>query len=1325
MSAQPQTDAIQTSGGAYVEGSVTAQTFIGRDQYVGYTFEQVQALIAEIRRPDQPKTWDGREPYVGLEAFQESDANLFFGREKLVDDLVEQVRQSRFICITGPSGSGKSSLARAGLIHALKRGAISGSDKWLYETLTPRNHPLEQLATAMSAIALRADMSAKAGDFIREKATTDPDALSDLADVLARGSPEQRVVLLIDQFEEVFTQTKDENERRAFLTQITGAPRKEGGRVTVVIAMRSDFVSQSATYPSLRISLSGQFQLVGAMEPEELARAIALPALEVGAQIEPKLVSQLITDMKGEPGALPLMQFTLKDLFDSQPRRRGEAVELTLADYLKRGGIQQALERHADTAFKQLNEPGQQDIARHIFSQLIEVGHGTVDTRRTATFEELVPAGVDPVSVETVVQVLSAARLITTDTRKSLSSDGSEARTVTLAHETLIEAWPWLKRLVNEGRAAIALQNEISEDAAEWDKHRRDTSYLYVGARLQTAQEQLAANKIKLNALAQEFVDAGIGEQQAREHAEAERRREKEETLRREAEQARLLAAQQEQIAEEQRKRADVQERMRKRLFRLLIGLATLFVVAVIAAAIAYVQYRNSKARQLAAQAITLSAFEPDTALLLAVEALNTQVTPLREVYNSLQHTTQCCASQLAAFLRGHDDRVWSVAFNHDENKPVLASASDDGTVILWDVNARVLITQMAAPKKGVNLHALAFSPDDKLLATPGSGDTGIVLWDVNSRQVLTSLVGHSGSVFGAAFNRDGTRLASGGADGRVLVWDISNIHAARLITSQLQIPGASRTWVWNVAFSPDGKTLASAGQNGSLQLWDYASTSTSISSTQVMTGIVNAVAVAFSPDSRLLATGHTGGNVRLWDLQPWTENHSKPTMILTQTVHDRTVWGLAFSRDGRLATGSETGRVHFWKVDTSAGVQSVKLRAISSYLDGHARGIFRIAFNASGTQLAAGSLDGLVSLWNVSVGDVLIGHRDEILSLHVSPDGQTLSSISRDGQLIAWDVASRTISNSFTLTSTVSRAVFSPDGRLLATDAQDRALMLWRAADGKLIQSLSAHSDTIRSLAFSHDGKRLASGSSNGEIMLWDVGDIDNLRSVGKPILAFVGKGRVTSLAFSPDGSLLAAGGCGSPIVRERGDCGRGEFHLYRMSDPSRAGEARPGPSGYVTSLAFSRDGKCLAVGSDDNKIDLQDLGGCVRRGRLLTLHTDTITTLQFTSDGQGLVSGSEDADVLLWSLVSGQPSGQPFGEHNGPVTAVALNADSTLLFSAGRDNNNSGDRTIVLHDLTFANMQERACRIANRNLTPDEWGQYVGTGLLEPYHKSCPNLP
>ena len=539
----------------------------GGDIYKGFTAEQVSVLLTQIATGYQPKPFDGRCPYKGLDVFQEEDAGVFFGRERLVEDLVHRVKECRTVFITGPSGSGKSSLVRAGLIHQLRQGAIADlhSEDWSYATMNPGRAPLEGLAVVFSRLK-----SPELGDYFRQN-VDQVGVLNTCAESALTDRKDQRLVLFLDQFEEVFTQVGKEAERTAFFNLLTQAAAVENGRVAILFAMRSDFVSICATYPQLNALLNQQFVQIGAMEPAELVSAIARPALRVGLRIDPDLVAQIISDMKGEPGALPLMQFALKDLFDAQQAKGGVSA-LTREAYLERGGIDKALQRHADDSFARL-DIAEQDVARSIFGSLIEIGSGTVDTRRTSFLDELIPADAQAGEVKTIIQKLADARLITTDEQAGKD-------TVTISHEKLIDAWPWLKKLVNENRDVIALQNQIAKDAKEWDEHQRDASYLYTGARLGNAQEKLQVRKLILNELAQIYIHGGI-------ELEDAKLREKERRQQKELEDARKLAA----TAQAQ---ARAERRARQITVAMLVMLASLLIL------VGYQPVRNGILRQQA-----------------------------------------------------------------------------------------------------------------------------------------------------------------------------------------------------------------------------------------------------------------------------------------------------------------------------------------------------------------------------------------------------------------------------------------------------------------------------------------------------------------------------------------------------------------------------------------------------------------------------------------------------------------------------------------------------------------------------------------------------
>jgi WD40 repeat protein len=1230
----------------------------------GYTYEQAVALVEQIRRAGQPEVWDGRAPYVGLAAFQEQDAALFFGRERLIAALVEQLRTSPSLAVFGPSGSGKSSVVRAGLIVALRRGALTGSDKWLVATMMPGNDPIGQLATALSAMALKAGLSPAIGDDLRASGSSDATALAHLAELLTQDAPDRRVVVFVDQFEESFTLTRSDERRQAFFDLLTTAAA-EGSRVKVIVAARSDFLSQCAAYPELRRMINAQFRLIGAMAPEEMARAIVLPALEVGASVEPELVAAVVNETKGDPGMLPLLQFALKDLFDALAPKPGQQVTLTLDAYLGRGGMRQVLERRANEVFDALT-PEQQGIARRVFAGLIEVGKGTVDTRRTARIAELVPEGASQAEVLGVVQALSAGRLLTTMADQEEPSAGARG-TVTLVHERLIDAWPWLRKLVDENRQAIERQNEIGDDATAWDTNKRETSYLYAGARLQVVLDEVRDKHLVLSELSKAFLDAGVAEQ-ARQDEEAQREQ-----------QEKLAAA--ERLAEEQRARADEQakarQRLRKRALALVVALV-LAVGAVVAAVVFASQARQSEStaqiergraesnaataqaaqgiavaearrakeqaaiansRALAAQALSLRNEALDLSLLLGAEAVSATKSisrlPSYEARSVLLSTLQY-SPRILQFSHAHAGSVDSVAFSPDGK--TLASGSFDNTIVLWDVS------QPAAPKpigdplkaQATSVLSVAFSPDGKTLAS-SSLDNTIVLWDVSQpaapRPIGDPLKAHTDDVSSVAFSPDGKTLASGSLDANVILWDVSQPAAPKRIGDPLE--GHTNS-VYSVAFSPNGKTLASGSNDNTIILWDVSQPAAPRPIGDPLKAHANRVrSVAFSPDGKTLASGSWDKNIILWNVG---DAHAPTPLSDPLSGHNSDVKSVTFSPDGRTFASSDDNTIILWDVSNPRAA-----KPIGEPLTTHANRVWSMAFSPDGKTLASGGANDTIILWDVSdvrapnpLGSTVKSHADTVLSVAFSPDERTLASavcvkieqgICAQGQIILWDL----------------RDIHSPK---------------------PLGEPLKTHIAPVWSVVFSPDGKTLASGSDDDTIILWDVSDPGAPEPLGDPLQAHYPD--VNSVAFSPDGKTLASGGADNTIL------------LWDVGDaraPKALGEPLRGHAGTVWSVTFSPDGHTLASGGWDGTIILYDVSG----------------------------------------MRAPKPIGEPLKAHTSPVR-VAYSPDGRTLASG------SDDSTVVLWDVDPVSWTRRACHIAGRNMTRAEWPLYMGD---QPYRKTCDEWP
>jgi tetratricopeptide (TPR) repeat protein/energy-coupling factor transporter ATP-binding protein EcfA2 len=545
--------------------------------------------------------FEGECPYRGLEVFEEKHARFFFGREAQVDWLLshrlapmaESSHARRFLAILGPSGSGKSSLALAGLIPALKAGKAEGSAGWPIVVFRPGSNPLESLTIELSRAGL-AESSAKAiQDLI--SALAENRTTLHLTARLALKAPAARLVVLADQFEEIFTLCNDEALRHALIENLLHTATVVGGPVVVLLTMRVDFLGKCAAEPDLAAALSDGQELVGPMSKDELRLAIERPADLAGCTLEPGLTDLLLQDVQGQVGALPLLEYTLLELWRERLGNR-----LTIAAYNGMGKVQGALEHRADAVLEGFHSrPGEIEICRRIFLRLTQPGEGTEDTKRRAAFDELIASEAERPAVEEVVHKLADARLITTEGRDTPvpPGEGHPSGYVEVAHEALIRGWKQLRQWIDADRAGLRTHRQLTEAARDWQDHNRDESYLYVGSRLAVAREWSESHAPDLNPLEREFLDASLALRSRREaeELEAARRLAEEAQAREESERNRAKEA------EARKREAEAAAKRQRRLSRWVLLAAVL--AGVLAAAAGFQTLRETKARHNATKA--------------------------------------------------------------------------------------------------------------------------------------------------------------------------------------------------------------------------------------------------------------------------------------------------------------------------------------------------------------------------------------------------------------------------------------------------------------------------------------------------------------------------------------------------------------------------------------------------------------------------------------------------------------------------------------------------------------------------------------------------
>ncbi|HEX2326327.1 MAG TPA: hypothetical protein VHQ00_13095, partial [Chloroflexota bacterium] len=786
------------------------------------------------------------------------DREFFFGREALVARLQEHLTEHPFLAILGPSGSGKSSLALAGLVPALQ--ARSPGHRLAY--LRPGSAPLTQLQS-----------------------------------VLQEAGPGPLIVVA-DQFEELFTHTQDEAQRTAFLDLIL-APVPDR---LVVLTMRADFLGECAAYPALREAIQAHEELIAPMDGPDLRRAIDQQAGVVGLRFEAELSFTIVEDVQNEPGAMPLLQHALMELWK---RRHGRW--LRVAEYHAIGKVQQAIAHTADQLYAQ-SAPEEQARMRDVFVRLTRLGEEGAedqspssdarrDTRRRVPLDELIPAGADPALTRALVQRLADTRLVVTDRNAALGRDEVE-----LAHEALIRYWPRLRRWLNDDRTTLRLRDGILMAARDWQASApqvdaRDESLLvHRGTRLDMAWALLEAGSLPLNGLERDYVEACVALRQRLE-AEEEARRQRE-----------LQAAM--ALAAAETRRADESRRSERRLRSLAGVLAVLAVVSALTAFFAFQQASLAELRGVAGPAVTQLSVRPETALLLGAvvsrEArgaalLGGQVS-LREA-RGLMLQQRAFSSSFGTFSSGHEGEVQAVAFSPTGD--VYATAGRDRQIQLWDARTR---KRRGEPLKGHEnaVRALAFSPDGALLAS-GGADNSARLWEVATGRPRGEPLRDpalSDEVLSVAFHPRLPLLATGSSDHKVILWDLNTRKPA-----QEPLQGDSG-WVESLAFDREGRHLAAGTRNSLVLVWDLERPQQPLfrlgsDRVQGHTGEVRAVAFK---DSQYLVSGGQDSTVRVWDLA------SGQQVGYPIVGHSGWVEALSFSRDGVLASGSRDRTVSVWR---------------------------------------------------------------------------------------------------------------------------------------------------------------------------------------------------------------------------------------------------------------------------------------------------------------------------------------------------------------------------------------------------------------------------
>ncbi|HET7506575.1 MAG TPA: TIR domain-containing protein [Kofleriaceae bacterium] len=1227
-------------------------------------------------------------PYPGMRPFAETDVSRFFGRDQEIDDLIGRIdRGEHEIYVIGPSGSGKSSLVYAGLLPVLDAGSSRLERSFVVRAMRPGERPTDRLAKALE------------GDLAMPASTIE--ALVD------RNPPATRALILVDQFEELFTLASSA-ERQRFIAVLRRL--RSVSWCYLLLALRADFFGallDSELGPDLAMRVSPL--VVAPLKGAALARAIREPAIRAGAYVEARLCDRLVRDAAEEPGALPLVQETLRLLWD---RRRQRLLGLAEYDAIGHGerGLDVAIARRADTAMSILTAK-QQAIARRILLRLVSFGEGRADTRRQQPIQALQSATDDGAEFSRVLQLLVENRLVTVD-----RAEADDDVLADLAHEALITGWPALRAWVETRRVDEQRRRRLEAKLAEWTERGRGQASLLDPVELSEAVQWMQSDAAR---------DLGCG-----------------------TELLALLAASRNEI-----ERVDLQRR--QRTFRAFTVLATFSVITSILGLIAWRQRQDAlKMGETAQERLAMSYLEQGRGLLLdghPMQALPYLVAARNEGMESpilqmlyaeasrnvphitlIGHTSYITAAEFSSdgtrVVTASDDnaaRVWDANTGRPVTAPLkhqgtvleakfstdgtrVVTASGDKTARIWNATTGMPVTRPL--EHGDTVSGAAFNLDGTMVVTT-SYDKTARIWDAKTGNLLTPPLEHNDVVTAATFSLDSTRVVTASADKTAQIWDtmtgkpvtpplehhgtvLSAVFSAdgtRVVTASYDntaqvwsattgkpmiAPLDHRATVTEAAFSPDGTRVVTASSDKTARVWD-ATTGKPVTAPLKHRGIV--LRAAFSPDGKRVVTASYDNTARVWD-----STTGRP--VTAPLEHQSSVFTAKFSPDGtRVVTASYDNTARVWDVSTDklvtvrfeqrdtslvsafdfAGTQAgttsyAKMaqvwngpsgKPVNAPLERH--DIIPVAsFSPDGTRVVTASRDGTARVWNARSGKLVIPpleHQDIVTAASFSADGMRVVTASGDATAQVWDATTgQPVTPPLQHHDIVTAASFSADGTRVITASYDRTARVWDAKTGKPVSPPLEHPDIVTVAVFSADGTRVVTASGGKMARIWNA-------TTGEPITpALEHQGLVFAAAFSADGTRVVT------ASRDK---------TVRIWD-AKTGAPVIAPlehQGFITAAGFNPDGTKVVTASTDRAARVWD----VKTGKLVIPpleHQGIVYAAAFSSDGTRVVTASEDKTARVWDARTGKPVTEPL-EHSGIVRVAVFSPDDIRVVTMSED--------------------------------------------------------
>lgn len=1170
-----------------------------------------------LHTPPPPVMENAPCPYPGMRPFTEHEASRFFGRANEIAELIARLDHGeREVYVIGPSGSGKSSLVHAGLLHVLSAGSSRLQRSFAVRTMRPDERPSETLARTLER-GLPA-----AGPTI--------DAL------VARQWPAESLLIFIDQLEEMFT-LADATERQRFIAMLRGL--RSEPRCYLLFALRADFygaLMDSELWPEIgsisRID-------VAPLRGKALRQAIVEPAVHAGVQLEPRLCDRLVADAAAEPGVLPLVQETLRMLWEMRSQQTLGLREYEALGEHSGSALHAAIARQAEATMRTLNAM-QQAMARRILLRLVSFGEGRPDTRRQQRVQALRSVGDDATEFAWVLRRLVEGRLVTVDGRA-----GADDALADLSHEAVITAWPGFRDWIARRRADEQQRRRLDTKLSEWIERGRGVVSLLDAVEIREAVDWMqsdAARELGYQAELPAFVTASENE----------------------------IAKAQQQVQDARR----------------VVGLSyldrghSLLLDECPMRALPYLVLARAESidspvlRMLFAEAsayLPLLTFVGHSGAVTSVECSADDRLLVTGSEDGTALIWNAATGDPVTPRLEHDDRVRASVFSPDGR--FVATASDDHSARVWSVSSGEAVTPPLRHEGPVL--AVAFSPNGALVVSTSADHTARI-WDACTGQLVTPPLQHEAAVTAAAFHPGGTRLATASRDGTAKIWEAAT---GKLASSPL----VHQATVLTVAFNPDGTRMITGSDDNLARIW-VTSSGKLANEPLVHRGAV--FVAVFSPDGGRVLTASGDHTARIW-----LASTSSP--ITPALPHRAPVRAAAFHRDGTtVVTASEDNTARVW--DATTGMPAAPPFE-------HQGRVHAAVFSRAGTCVITASDDKMARMWSVSPRKqptVALSHRETVHVAAFSADGARVVTASEDGTARIWDAATGAPTTpALEHRSTVIVASFSPDGRLVVTASDDCTARIWDAATGDALTPPLVHPREINSAMFSPDGRRVVTAGDDANARIWNV----STGALAVPPLEH--HDNVHSATFSADGTRVITASwdhtariwnawTGEPVTRPLEH--RGFVHSAVFSqDGTRVVTAsldntariwctatsKPTTpplehQGFVYAAMFSPDGKRVVTVSWDHTARIWDAA----TGKPATpplAHNGAVRTAAFSPDGTRVVTASEDKTARVWHVSTGEPVTQAL-EHDGFVLTATFSPDGTCVVTA------SDDRTTRIWD-------------------------------------------